>query len=93
MVMMKGITRSKKFIEVKRRAKNTKDLKVMTQVMTVKKKREKAKRDPNTKREGTILDQIVTQMTMIERELTKVKNRPLTHTIIKNITKKNSLKY
>jgi len=89
MVMMKGITRSKKFIEVKRRAKNTKDLKVMT----VKKKREKAKRDPNTKREGTILDQIVTQMTMIERELTKVKNRPLTHTIIKNITKKNSLKY
>lgn len=87
--MEKDSIRNKKIIEVKRRVKNTKeivlDLKVMTQMMIVK-KREKAKRNPSTRREGTILHLMVTQMTLIERELTTVKNQPLTHTITKNIT-------
>ena len=86
-----GSTRNERITEVKRRAKNTKgiapDLKVMTPEMTVK-KREKAGRNPSTRRKDTTQHPTVNKRNMIK--LTIIKNQVLIHTITKGITK-NSL--
>ena len=91
MGMKKGSTRNTGITEVKRRAKSIKeivpDLKVTIQVTTAKQKG-KAGRNPSTKREHIALYHQTVIQIMVEKELTVVKNHPLTHTITKSITKK-----